>query len=635
MTEYFIQKAREINQFINDHNYLALSLKEINNVKKEILELQKELQRYEIRINEHISIAKRVENIKKGKITASDYWYMTSPLASIDFNEQKELKEIAKFKEILARNLKIINEWIDLKWIDGEELSVNKKSDFYYIAYSYIDKNNEVELAKYLENHISDLNFVPTDKRFISKQIVVVPLLVLACQKGNINIVKMLCKKGAKIDSDSDYFEIVNPDNGNVIFSDYFLPPLLTAIKFKNYYIAEFLLEKGGNAKFNDYENNSALHILSKNCNNTAGDNKLAIKMAKILIEKGVQINGLNDCSKTPICYAINNYKSEFIEFMIKSGANIYDVDEDKNSILNILLLNYNNEKTLKLKDTIAMIKFLINIKIDVNRKNNFDKTALHYAVRWQNNEFIKLLLENTNININEIDISKNTALHILFKNIMFKKNVDSVLVLQKVTLLLNAGININASNHRNWTPLFYAICAVNSIYTKFLIQKGAISDHTNNMGDIALNILLFSHLHIKNLKYNGNLSYDEDCKKIELLLEKNKNLFNIKNHNGQTPLYFATIPDDSRYFKFLLSKKVDVLITDNNNCSILEFFLAICLEKQKQEIKLNYEEDHKKLTLLIKNDIVITNDIIEIAKNINDITYYQYLKRQFQKNNF
>lgn len=634
MTTYFIQNSRAINRFINDHNYSILSFKEINNVKAKILELEKDLHNYEIEINKLISISKRVANIKKGKMTASDCWYITNPGVVLDINEEKERKEIARFKKILSKNLKIVNEWINLKWIQGEKLPVYKKADFYDTVYNYIIKNNEAELTKYLQNNLSDLNFVPTDQRFINKQIMPVPLLVLACQKGNINIVKMLCQKGAKIDIEHYYFEIVNPNNGTVILSDYFLPPLLTAIKFKNYYIAEFLLEKGGNAKITDQQKNSALHILSKNCNNTVGDNKLAIKMAKMLIEKAVDINGLNNSVKTPICYAITNYKQDFIEFMIKAGANIYDVDEDKNSILNILLLNYANEKHLKFKDEIAMIKFLIDIKIDINRKNVFAKTALHYAVKCETNEFIKLLLETKKTDINAIDINKNTALHILFKNIMFKKEVDEVSILQKVDLLLNAGININAPNYRNWTPLFYAICAVSSIYTKFLIQKGAISNHTTNDGDLALNILLFSHLHIRNLKYSGNLNYEEDCKKIELLLEKNKNLFNIKNQANQTPLYFATIPDDSRYIKLLLSKKVDVLIKDSNDCSVLKFFLKICLEKQEQKMPLDYEQDHKKLKVLIENGIVITTEDINLSKDINDIRYHQYLKRKFQKIN-
>lgn len=116
--------------------------------------------------------------------------------------------------------------------------------------------------------------------------------------------------------------------------------------------------------------------------------------------------------------------------------------------------------KASKIKKLIHDMKL---VNIDVNSKRYRGRTLLHYAVKYQNNKIIKVLIK-LGVNPEICDDDYNTPLH--YAVILGK--IDSVVE------LLDNGVNINATGEFEQTSLHLAITTNNLKIVKILIERGA-----------------------------------------------------------------------------------------------------------------------------------------------------------------
>lgn len=114
-------------------------------------------------------------------------------------------------------------------------------------------------------------------------------------------------------------------------------------------------------------------------------------------------------------------------------------------------------------KEEYKKIEFLVENGADINEKNIYGDTLLHFAVLKSNNNLAKLLLKH-GANVNGKNNNGTTPLH-------------SSLDVSTSKLLLKSGGNVNEKNGNGCTPLHYAadICHIDLI--KLLLEYGA--DHT------------------------------------------------------------------------------------------------------------------------------------------------------------
>lgn len=104
------------------------------------------------------------------------------------------------------------------------------------------------------------------------------------------------------------------------------------------------------------------------------------IELAKLLIDKGADVNIENEFGDTALIYISDMGNLELAKLLLDKGADI----NVKNNYGVTPLMN------ASINDNIEMAKFLLDNGADVNAKNNNGNTALSYAVG--NKDIIKLL---------------------------------------------------------------------------------------------------------------------------------------------------------------------------------------------------------------------------------------------------
>jgi ankyrin repeat protein len=178
------------------------------------------------------------------------------------------------------------------------------------------------------------------------------------------------------------------------------------------------------------------------------------------------------------------------------------------------------------------------------NRPNKLSVTPLILAISLGRIDCVKKLI-NIGVNINKKDCLKNTPLHIAC--------MDSKPIIAKL-LLDTPNIDMSSLNCFNECPLL-ASCASNSIdCVKLLLDNNAYPHRRDNKGNNAIHIAC---------EY-GNIEI------IQLLLNNGVPI-NCRNSKGKTPLYVASMENHSKCVTFLIENGADVNIPDSDGRTPLQ----------------------------------------------------------------
>ena len=120
------------------------------------------------------------------------------------------------------------------------------------------------------------------------------------------------------------------------------------------------------------------------------------MNIAKLLIEKGANVNIKNNFGNSPLHFTANKNDEEMVQLLIKciDKTSINGQDNQGNTPLHNALEN----------GYIKIAKLLIREGADINIKNNSGNSPLHFAVYENCKEVVQLLIENyANIHSNEV----------------------------------------------------------------------------------------------------------------------------------------------------------------------------------------------------------------------------------------
>ena len=131
---------------------------------------------------------------------------------------------------------------------------------------------------------------------------------------------------------------------------------LLNAIAWNKYVIAEFLLENGFNVKNVGKDNYTALHKVCENFWDTElkkwSYGKNNVKLARLIILKGAEVNAVNDYKQSPLHIAVLGDNLELAKLLLENGANPnIGLDYEKNTPLAYAKKNKNKEMITLLKE--------------------------------------------------------------------------------------------------------------------------------------------------------------------------------------------------------------------------------------------------------------------------------------------
>ncbi|QRM15421.1 ankyrin repeat protein [Mudlarkpox virus] len=401
--------------------------------------------------------------------------------------------------------------------------------------------------------------------------------------------------------------------------------PLHQAVSAKRINIVRKLIDMGHNVNAKDIYHGGyyPIHLLVED--RCQGD----LSMAKLLLERGANIEAKDDNGYTVLFNAAKKGKTHLVKFLLEHGADIksstnntlmmYAVTSRKIStvkcIINhdIELLNADSIIPALCNSDTKMLRFLIESGVDINQRNSYRKTALHYAIEKNNDaNLIKILLDN-NADINSTDDRGQTPLHIAtntyyisidYPCIPSKNNkclycnsdniyneYETMFNISKI--LIERGANVNITNKSKTTPLHNACKSTFMIkIVKLLIDNGANINAVDDYGITPLNYACTSPYYIryetsdivreKIMLYKEDItcySYDVDVI-INTLIEGGADV-NFIDKYGRTPLHYAAVSYHVKIVESLINHGSKLLVVDNKGNTPLHYACSnySCLE--------------------------------------------------------
>lgn len=447
----------------------------------------------------------------------------------------------------------------------------------YTDLFEYI-KNKENQkfiskINKIMEEDITfDVNITDTNnKHFLNYAVVT----------NNIEIVKFLIEKNARIDIENDeisilaitifysYNEVLKlllETNKNIIGVNLInyrdknnKTPIHYAIMVKNIIAIDLLLEYDANVDIVDKDKYNALFYAVKSRN---------LNICKKIMQYTSNINAKCNTGENVLHIACNFQLYEIAELLIKNNitVNIHDIINEITPLHYCVLLN--NTK---------LVNLLLTNNANPNLQDIYGNTPLHYTIIENNYEIFNILLNCENINYNLWNIEGEIPMHQIFK----LKTIDAN-YLDKIIEKSNLNIQDKYGN-----SCFYYLIKYD-IWKKYLF------------------ILKKKKLNIFLLNKDREYIFD-------LVVEKDKDIF----FDLLSESYFHILKTQTKNW----SEDIDLECSNNNNISSFEI-IKTCKSKIKKKLQsiIQKTKDNKDLSCSEKSYPIVRPTIcvsIQEGKNL------------------
>jgi ankyrin repeat protein len=235
--------------------------------------------------------------------------------------------------------------------------------------------------------------------------------LVLACLKGDFEVVSLMISKGA------------NPNTT----IDENITPLIYAAQGGHLKICKYLISKGADIHYVPVNGPTVLIAAVKSKN---------IQVINFFLEKGVDINMVDEYNRSALMYAASYGDTVLVGELLKDKADITLKDEKG---IDALMASVINKKD-------SMVTYLLNKRADPNTKDSEGITPFMIAVNNKDEKIMATLLK-FGADINHVSNHKESAL-----TIAIKKNDEALM-----ETLINNGADVNQRLSNALTPLTIA----------------------------------------------------------------------------------------------------------------------------------------------------------------------------------
>ena len=166
--------------------------------------------------------------------------------------------------------------------------------------------------------------------------------------------------------------------------------------------MVRMLLSNGVNSNAKNHRGETALHVLSR----CGPDSKDCVRVARLLLECGVDVNMQDNDHDSPLHSASYNGKLEIVRELLNHGANA----SAKNKRDEVPLHQGSQGEYESQADGVRIAQLLLDRGVDVNARDKNGATPLHLASWCGKLEIAQLLVEHANSKINKV----RTLLHAL-----------------------------------------------------------------------------------------------------------------------------------------------------------------------------------------------------------------------------
>jgi len=184
-------------------------------------------------------------------------------------------------------------------------------------------------------------------------------------------------------------------------------------------------------------------------------DDKL--KIIKILVENGYNVNEKNNDGNTAVMICINCHDVlRIAKFLVEQGANINEKNNEGNTAI-IRAVEHGYTK---------LVKYFVELGADINLVSQIHYSPLMSACKRGNIEIVKYLLSK-GAQVNKHNDISSPLIRAITGNI-------KILKIKIVKLLVNNGALVNEILSNKCTPLWTSIRNNHKVITKYLIRHGA-----------------------------------------------------------------------------------------------------------------------------------------------------------------
>ncbi|RXG69859.1 Ankyrin-3 [Armadillidium vulgare] len=347
----------------------------------------------------------------------------------------------------------------------------------------------------------------------------------LAAANGHVQVIELLLKYKSTISSK--------------------ISPLQLGVKNNHVEVVKFLIKNGSLINCKDSDGLSPLHISVQNCN---------VELINLMIENGANVNAKTQLSVTPLHLSLQNGFENGYEILLKNNADIHCKSYMGSSCLHFAANFRGNENS---------IRKLCSQGLDVNAKDNNNKTALHLASYFGNSQIVKELLNHNAV----IDVKESNGFTPLHAAVV-SDNKDVA------EILISYGSDINMKNKHHLTPLWFAIRNKSPIMVKYLLDNGAdvnlddgnalLAAAVSKSLDIVNHILQRSDVNIKFLNRALRGAVTKGYNNIvQALISKGADVNQLTDNEGKinisSPLFLSSFYGFSEVAKTLIENGADV----------------------------------------------------------------------------
>ena len=363
-----------------------------------------------------------------------------------------------------------------------------------------------------------------------------------------------------------------NPNIGNTYYLEKNLHATITQCDKRNLEIIKILLEYKADPLLVDKKGLTLIHLLGY-------DEDVDI-LRYLVLEKNMSVDIKCTFEATPAhCYA-KSHNFKLLKEIVNLKADIHSLDNKNNSILHYLLMkDLRNLPTICHSALFDVVSFLVEKKIDLNSKNEFQDTFLHCLLSFKEFEFslIQLLIQNK-ADLNAINSNLETPIFSYFNN-GYLSNYDLI------HYFVKNKADLNLVNKYQKTLLF--IC------TDKRIEEENYFDTIKILVENKADLNFVSQNDLKTPLHNVVSKDNLHSETVKFLVSQKADL-NVKNRNQNTCFSYLFLKKeiDHSLVKFMIENKA---FLDIEHSSFL--FNVICKDNNLDLVALN-------ILLVMKADI-------------------------------